>query len=61
MYEEGIRMNCKCGLIMDEFPERWECDFCGYKIAKLYSTMSPSEMQKIVQEMKEYHNKPQTI
>lgn len=54
-------MNCKNdGLLMDEFLDKWECFSCGYRIAKLHSTMSPSEMNKIVQEMKEYHNKPKT-
>ena len=51
-------MNCKReGLLMDEYPDRWECCVCGYRIAKLNDKMSPSEINKIVSEMKEYHNK----
>jgi hypothetical protein len=48
-------MNCKHdGKEMEEYPDKWECS-CGYRIAKLDKRMSPSEINKIVQEMKEYY------
>ena len=51
-------MNCKNDeLLMDEYPDKWECCVCGYTIKKLDQRMSPSEIQKIVNEMKEYYNK----
>jgi hypothetical protein len=46
-------MNCKNdGLLMDEYPDKWECFSCGYRIAKLNDDMSPRLQNKIIREMK---------
>jgi uncharacterized paraquat-inducible protein A len=48
-------MKCKCGdIIMNEFSDYWECDFCGYRLAKLNDLMSPRLQAKIIREMKGY-------
>ena len=51
--KRGNVMICKNDkMLMDEYPDKWECMNCGYTIMKLNDEMSQSQINKIVSKLK---------